>query len=390
MEKHGKTILGIVTIMYWFSLYTYVPYIAPYMGILGSSATLAGLVVGSYGFAQVILRIPVGITADMLSRQKIFVILGVAFNSIASFCMWLIPGPYAMLVGRFLSGVAASMWVCYTTLYSSYYEKGETTKALGNINALNNFGKFTASMLGGMVAQQFGITAPFALSFIIAGIAVILSLFVTDIKVDREPLKFIEIIKVGKDKTLLFSCILSSLAQMIIFATAFSFISNLAKEKNASDLELGIIATLFTFGMLVASFMAGRGIIAKIGEKRALMIGFITIGLYCVIAPFVPNVFALYILQFLGGCGNGLLFTLIMSMAVKKIDPAKRSTAMGFYQAIYGIGMTIGPAIMGVLVDYTGFTMSFISMGGISIIAMLMILFLYNRYVGAYNGEAAQ
>lgn len=380
-NKRSQRILGAVTVLYWFSLYTYVPYFSPYLSTLGASATLAGLAVGSYGFAQMVSRIPIGITADLIHRQKIFITLGVAFSSLAALGMYLFPTPLTMLLFRLLSGLGAAMWVCYTTLYSSYFEKDETTKAIGSINALNNLGKFFASMLGGIVAQRFGVRAPFLLSFVAAGIAVVISLFVEDIKVKREPLKFMDVIRVGSNKTLLYGCILALMLQMIIQATAFSFISNLAKSIGADDLALGLIATLFTLGCLAASFCIGKGLADKVGERRILILAFAGLVLYCAAAPFLPSVGMLYALQLLGGFANGTLFTLLMALAVRRIESAKRSTAMGFYQAIYGIGMTIGPALMGVAMDIGGFLLSFMFMAAVALTALLGVLLLYKRFV---------
>jgi MFS family permease len=40
-----------------------------------------------------------------------------------------------------------------------------------------------------------------------------------------------------------------------------------------------------------------------------------------------------------------------MSLCIKSIDRSKHATAMGFFQAIYGVGMFIGPVITGFIND---------------------------------------
>ena len=75
-ERYKKLILAAVTCCHWFSLYAYSPYFTPYMESLGAAASLIGFAVGLYGASQMVLRIPLGITADKLGRQKIFVSAG--------------------------------------------------------------------------------------------------------------------------------------------------------------------------------------------------------------------------------------------------------------------------------------------------------------------------
>ena len=48
-----------------------------------------------------------------------------------------------------------------------------------------------------------------------------------------------------------------------------------------------------------------------------------------------------------------------MAMVVSCVSEEKRSTAMGSYQAIYGIGMSLGPVVIGKLVSSYGFEFSY-------------------------------
>ena len=60
-----------------------------------------------------------------------------------------------------------------------------------------------------------------------------------------------------------------------------------------------------------------------------------------------------------------------MSLIVRSVSEEKRSTAMGFYQAVYGIGMTLGPVVMGNLVGTKGYGFAYMT------IAILMLVFSF-------------
>ncbi|NLJ94650.1 MAG: MFS transporter, partial [Clostridiaceae bacterium] len=66
----SQLLLAIV-IFYWMSLYTYPSLLTPYLSEIGATLTQAGLIVGSYGFTQMILRFPLGVYADHIGKKKI-------------------------------------------------------------------------------------------------------------------------------------------------------------------------------------------------------------------------------------------------------------------------------------------------------------------------------
>ena len=62
---------------FWFSMYTYPSFFSAYVSDrLMAPEVMTGLIVGAYGFAQMILPIPLGIASDWTRRRKPFVALG--------------------------------------------------------------------------------------------------------------------------------------------------------------------------------------------------------------------------------------------------------------------------------------------------------------------------
>lgn len=82
----------------------------------------------------------------------------------------------------------------------------------------------------------------------------------------------------------------------------------------------------------------------------------------------------LYILQFIGGLGFTSLLSLFMSSAMRGIPPEKKSTAMGFFQAVYGVGMTFGPMLAGLLLAGWGMIPAYFSLAALCVAGLLIVL----------------
>ena len=58
-------------------MYTYPSFLSGYVqNVLGAGSVLVGMIVGSYGFVQMLLRIPLGICSDRVKKRRVFVQAG--------------------------------------------------------------------------------------------------------------------------------------------------------------------------------------------------------------------------------------------------------------------------------------------------------------------------
>ena len=347
MENRFKQILIFVTFLLAFSFYTYVPILALHAQQLGASYEMIGLIVGSYGIVQVFLRIPIGIFSDSRSCHKAFIILAMMLSLMSSLGMWLMPIVLALLVFRTLSGVAASMWLNYTVLYASYFPPHEAPKALGFVNAVNSFGQVAGMLAGGYVAQQVGIDATFMLSVAGAAIGTVLAMFVYEEKRPRKAVNTAALSEALRDENVLRLSGLGIITQIITFVTVFGFLPVAGKELGATHMELGILTTVAIVPSIISSALSGSVFSVHFGERRTLVFGLMIMALSSIVIPFVTTLPGLYISQAVGGFGKGLVFPLLMGLCIKNFAADKRTTAMGVFQASYGLGMFGGPVLAG-------------------------------------------
>ncbi|TCK93232.1 putative MFS family arabinose efflux permease [Natranaerovirga hydrolytica] len=370
-----KTLFMITTAFFWFSLYAYIPELSTYAEDLGATYKMIGLITGAYGFTQALLRIPLGIFSDTINRKKIFVQFGLIITLISCIITFTYPAVYSLLVTRILAGVAASTWVLFTVLFASYYKSEESPKAIGIINGCNAAGQLSAMLLGGVISLNFGTRYLYLLGSIGAATGLILSLFIEENRdLDRTPLKIKELASIALEPTLVKVSVLAILSQFITYATALGFVPIVARELGASSLQLSWIAAINIVPGIWISAITGTVFVKWWGGNRTLIYGFALSAILCILIPLVPNLWLLMVVQFLAGVGRSMVFPLLMAFGIKKVNQRKRATAMGFFQAIYGIGMLFGPIILGAIGEQFGLGIGFVITGLIGLGAIIIIM----------------
>lgn len=363
-----KALLCAITSFFWFTQYIYVPFLTPYLFTLSMTATVVGLVVGAYGVTQLILRIPLGITVDIVRNHRLFIVIGTFLAGISSLGMIISPSPVLLCIANGVSGIASSTWISFTVLYPAYYDKSEGTKAIGRINLFSNAGRLAAYVVGGIFFERIGIRGLFVVSFASGMIACILSLFIRqEREATRVSISVGGLLPVMRQKRLLFASTMSALAFLVLFGTVYSFTTSTAKNLGATGLDLALLAVLFSAAGMMGNYFVGTKAAGRAGEKHLLLLAYLLLGAYCCGIAFSGSVIPFFPLHIIAGLANGLIASSLMAYAIRHVDGEKKSTAMGFYQSVYCLGITLGPVLMGFLVDHTSTRASFIIMALIAL-----------------------
>lgn len=363
-QNYRIPLFSFVTMLYWFSMYTYVPILAAYVEHLGASHKMAGIIVGSYGFTQMLLRVPIGVLSDKMHKRKLFIEFGLLFALLSGIGLWLSKDLTLILIFRALAGAAAATWVDFTVLFTSYYKHNESTRAIGTISFYNSIAQMTAMFIGGWAAEQIGWEAPFIIGAIGGIVGLAASFFIVDkYEESAAPITMKGVLQVIGDKTLLSVSFLAILSQLITFATVFGFTPVYATNLGADKFQMSLLTVFSSLPTAIASLIGGRHLTRKYGEKAVVIFGFALTGIFTLIVPFTSSFWVLILTQVLSGFGRGLSFPALMGLSIKDTPSDKRATAMGFFQAIYGLGMFIGPTAMGFIGDIMNLRQGFMFIG---------------------------
>lgn len=380
--RNHRLLFMTVTLMFWIAMYTYVPTLSPYLSSRGLSLDLIGIVLGSYGFVQLLIRFPLGMLSDRWGKRKPFILLGMLAASV-SCLLFIIPGSWLWpLAGRAMAGLCASTWVAFTVMYANYFAAEEATKAMGNISVMTVSGQMIGMLLSGWMSDVFGENAPFVLGAVIGGIGLLLSLLIHEPDKplhERSGISFSMIRSVIQTKLLLQVAMLSLLAHCVLFITMFGFTPLKAEALGSSGLELTLLVFAFMAPHALASMFTASWFAPRFGNWVTIGTGFILSAICTVSICFVHNIWVLMFTQIINGFAQGLHIPLLLGLAIRDVNPQGRATAMGLYQAVYAAGMFAGPFLAGWLNETWGLNSGFALGGVFGLMAVLLCIVFYRN-----------
>jgi MFS family permease len=383
MKKKGIILFCILTLMFWGGQYAYVPTLTPYAKSIGSSVQMIGLIGASYGLMQLIFRIPIGVFSDIQRKRKPYVIMGISFVTLSGICFLLIKTPAGALIARSLAGIASSFWAIFAVMFASYFT--DQVRAIGILSACQSLGTVVATWAGGVISQRIGATAPFVFTTVLGLIGLALALMLKDDKTIVSGVKISDLYGIVKEKGVIFFSLLGMLLQFVSFGTAYVFTPLIAKNLGAGDTQLGILTFLFMLPSVFASLLIGSKLFKRIGFRTIFSVSFLLMAITSIPIAIIKSLNLLFVLQFIAGFGYGTCFTGLLSLIVSSIPNAKRATATAFYQAVYALGMFIGPVFTGFLSNAKSFLVPYAILGAISTLAAVATIVFFNRmYKGTY------
>ncbi len=138
------------------------------------------------------------------------------------------------------------------------------------------------------------------------------------------------------------------LATVFLLAVGMSFtaplIPLLMKSFGATTAAIGQIQTTYFIAFTLATSLLGRWI-ERAGSKRMILAGLALFGASLLAMPYLPSLAWFYFIRIAQGIGSALLFAPTEAAINAVSPPERRSTNMGLYGLVFGIGFAAGPVI---------------------------------------------
>lgn len=384
--ENGRPIcrLLILILIFWCGQNIYTPYITPYLLSAGMAAAAAGTVIGSYGLSQMLLRVPMGIISDTAVDHKWFITAGPLMTVLSALTFLFAKTPVWYMISRFIAGIGAATWVSYTVLFSRFYPESRSRYAMSLATGFCTGGCLLSYVISGLLYQKMGMKSLLIFSFLLGVLGVMIACTMGDTRIDTGteigPIKVGEALgQVLRSKNLWTAMLMAGFHNFITYAPMTAFSVSVAEQLGAGG---GILAVMC--GLNMGSYMLTSFLLSSPGAKMwkdhsVIIVSFVVSALYCLAVPQVRNYRVLLVVQAFSGITNGCMMSPLMSRALKDVSRVTRATAMGLFQSFHGLGLTLGPVVMGYLIDRKGIGEAYWVMAVLSALGVIWAAFSFRE-----------
>ncbi|MDH5508848.1 MAG: MFS transporter [Nitrospinota bacterium] len=337
--------LGLSMIIPVFSIYA--------LQLPHSSALLAGLAFGVYGFTQAMLQIPFGYYSDRIGRKKVVAFGLILFGFGSAICA-LTDNIYVLIAGRMLQGGGAIASACFAWV-ADLTEPSHRSTAMAFLGISVGGSIVMGMIFGPIISGATGIRFLFWLAVLFCFGALIVTLFLVPEKkkADNHETEFNTldprvIIKHAAKPDLLRLNMTGFMVNMAMIATFFVVPLRLAERFETSQLWkiylplsiMGAVAMMLTAKKADAG--GARGVIA--GSLISLCVAYLILGLGTTL-PYTLAGFSIFFTAF------SVLEAVLPSAVSKLADPTHKGSIIGVYNFSQFMGTFVGGVSAGLLVS---------------------------------------
>lgn len=363
-------VLLAITTLFWYPMYVHIPFQTPYLTGIGVASGTVGFIIGCYGLTQIISRLPFGWITDTKGRFKPFWCMGCAFAVTGCLLRIFVPNAAGYTIANLFSGMAAGCWNQYIVCYTGLFPKERMAVSTGEIIMANNLG-ILLGFVGGIIHHDScGMKTVCLTGAVLGGIGLLLALTLNDeINKNPAPLGRSDLFSVLKNpRVIIFgTCLL--IQQGLVSATANGFTTQVAKNLGGNGLQIGSCSVIYILSGVIFAKMNSGQIHQKLGSIRVISGIFLLQVLYCVLVPNLRSVYAVMAANILAGISQGWMVAAATAEGMRGVRDEIRSTAMGYFGAIYGTGMMLFPMMTGSINGRFGMHAAYYVLGGICLLA---------------------
>ncbi|MBU9707062.1 MFS transporter [Paenibacillus sp. AK121] len=374
-QKAALTVVGLAVFIDMLIYGLVVPILPRYADSLGATQTEIGFLFSSYAIALFIATPIFGLLTDRIGRKT--PLLWGLIGLIASTLMFAIAHTFWLLVlARALQGVAAAMtWTAGLALLAELYPSEERGKAMGLALSGQAAGTLLGPTIGGWLYQWGSYQFPFYLAIALAVVDAVLRLVLLHDITEEKNEKYLSPFSFMKNKDLLLV-----IGVVIIGASVPSVLEptlplHLQHNFNANPGVIGLLFAIPTLAYGLATPFIGQ-FSSKIGYKNGILLGLLMVSIALPLTA-LPAILSLQavILAVLGVSMGMVLAPCLPQLA----DISQRSgihsygITFALYNTAYSIGLMIGPILSSTLTDLMNIKLSYLVIGIIVLIYMLVL-----------------
>jgi MFS family permease len=342
----------------------------------GGSKDDIGIVMGAFALASALCRPWVSEMIDRLGRKRSYTV-GCLILTTLPLCYLAFSGQlsefyFPLLAVRALHGVGLA--ICFTAVFTYIADiipANRLNEGIGMFGVSGLVGLAIGPVLAEAVLQRHGFPFYFAVSSGLAGLALLLHLPLPESRArisQQNTPSFFALLGRRKHLTV---ALLALLFGFGVAATS-NFVAPLAQQRHFAVISLFYLA--YSAAAVLVRFLGGR-LADRVGENRILPYAFLITGAGLFALILVKNEFSFALAGFLSGCGHGLLFPSLNTLAIRNEPSEIRGRVTGIFTGGIDGGAFVGSVVLGYIGEWAGLNALFAVAGGGLLMGLLLFRF---------------
>lgn len=308
----------------------------------------------TWGLMQLFCGPLLGLLSDRVGRRPVLLI-SLAGLAIDFVFMALAPNLTWLFVGRVLNGLTAASFSTANAYVADVTPPEGRAKAFGLMGSAFSFGFIVGPALGGYLGE-IDLRLPFVVAAVLTGLNFVYGLFVLPESLPAEkrigrfdwkranPVGSLNLLRSHKD--LLGLAGVGFLFQVAHMVLPSIFVLYTGYRYGWSPKTMGIAMMASGLAGVVVQLSLVGPVVARIGERGALLLGAATGALGFVIYGFAPNGW-IYCLGIPVFALMGFLMPGLQGLMTRRVPPHEQGQLQGANQSLQGIAAIVGPLIFG-------------------------------------------
>ena len=346
----------------------------PYAEAIGVGAFVIGLLIAVYDFAELFAKPLAGFIADR-SGMKLTLLVGLGIFILGSL-LFLVISPKLLLPVRFVQGLgAAALSTVSITLVAKYFEAGRG-KAFGIYNVIKGAGYVIAPALGGFLINGYGFAMIFIVSAGVGGLALLLSLLLPrdpnrGHNLDDDDITLRQFFLIFKEPRLLptYAVIV---VNMFMVGILFGFLPVYLHGIGYTPLQSGTAVSAATLSYLLVQPLAGY-LADRTSIRVTVIVGLTLAALAIILTTFTTGALLIAVI-IAAGIGVGTVWTNCDALVGALAEKNKLGASMGAAQSFKEFGDMVGPLLVGLITQFYGVRIGFVSCGVLAVICLLFVV----------------
>jgi MFS family permease len=340
-----------------------IPTLPIYLSRLGSGETEIGVLIGSFGVSSLLFRPFVG-RALLRIPEKNFMMIGAALFALTSAAYLFAPPFWPFLLVRVFQGVGLAFFnTAAFTLIANISPEIHRGQSLSFFFLAQNISLALAPAMGMLLINHFS----FALLFWVC-LGVSLSSFFITHKLGRRQIPPSADSPNEGGLFLNWKALPTSIVSFcfyFIWGGIATFFPLYAIKNGVAN--PGLFFTALSIILILGRALGGR--ILDLYSKERVILYFFSICVLSVVVLALSKTLPMFILAgVIWGVGAGFFNPAIMAYTLDRAGTSSRGPAMGTYTAFSDLGVSLGPATMGIIIPITGYPTMFLCLALVGII----------------------